>query len=359
MDATLVPLGDLDERDLGAWRELADRATEPNPFFDPDFVLPAARGLGEWGEVGMVRVREGGDWVACLPVRRYNRWHRLPLPCVATWRHAYCFLGTPLLASDRVDESLASALKRMEKGSRLISFTALEWTSADGSLGQTMQSPSPPRAISFDKFTRATLVRRPDGDYLKGRVKSKHRAEFRRLARRLEEKLGGELQVVSRAGESEAVETFLRLESSGWKGRAATALASDPGHALFFSEMATAFAARGALELIFLEVNGEAIAGQCDLLAGEGHFGFKIAYDERYRQFGPGRELMLRAIDRFHSSGREWMDSCADPDSGFLNQLFPNRRELMTSVFPAAGALGTAVAPAVRGTMALRNGLRG
>jgi CelD/BcsL family acetyltransferase involved in cellulose biosynthesis len=322
-------------------------------------VLPAARGLGEWDEVGIVRVREGLDWIACLPVRRYSRWNRLPLPCVATWRHRYCFLGTPLVASDRPDAGLSSALEEMRAGSGRVSFTALEWTPADGSLGEAVQSPSPPRAIPFDRFTRATLVRRPRGDYLNGRVKSKHRAEFRRLARRLEEELDGQLQVVNRAGDPDAVESFLELERSGWKGRGATAMAASPDHAEFFRDMTRSFATRGALELLFLEADGKPVAAQCDLLAGDGHFGFKIAYDERYRRFSPGRELLLRAIERFHETGREWMDSCADPDSSFLNQLFPNRRTLMTSIFPASGALGAAVVPAVRGSMAVRNSLRG
>jgi hypothetical protein len=41
----LLELAALSERDLDAWRELAARALEPNPFAEPDFVLPAADAL--------------------------------------------------------------------------------------------------------------------------------------------------------------------------------------------------------------------------------------------------------------------------------------------------------------------------
>jgi hypothetical protein len=42
MNSFLLPLADLTARDVAAWRDLAARAVEPNPFFEPDFVLPPA-----------------------------------------------------------------------------------------------------------------------------------------------------------------------------------------------------------------------------------------------------------------------------------------------------------------------------
>ena len=95
--AELIGLPDLDQSEIAAWSDLAARAVEPNPFFEPDFVLPAARGLGEWEDVSIIVLREDGEWVACMPVRLYPRWHSLPLTVVATWAHSYCFLGTPLV----------------------------------------------------------------------------------------------------------------------------------------------------------------------------------------------------------------------------------------------------------------------
>ena len=43
----VLPIDELNPRDIAAWRELAARSAEPNPFFEPECVLPAARYLGE------------------------------------------------------------------------------------------------------------------------------------------------------------------------------------------------------------------------------------------------------------------------------------------------------------------------
>ena len=46
MASRFIDLDDLDPADEQAWRRLADRSIDSNPFFEPDFVIPAARHLG-------------------------------------------------------------------------------------------------------------------------------------------------------------------------------------------------------------------------------------------------------------------------------------------------------------------------
>ncbi len=353
MPARSIPLSELTESEIGAWRELADRAASPNPFFDPDYVLPAARGLGCFDRVGVGVVEEGGEWTACMPVRRFARWHRLPLPCVGTWRHRYCLLGTPLFSPDAEDGILTIADSMRE--ARGSAFAALEWVPAEGPVAAGMDDASP-EPIPFEEISRATIVRRPRNDYLDGKVKGKHRREFRRLSKALEEELGGPLDLVDRAGDPAAVKDFLALEASGWKGRTGTALASDTDHADFFCEMTARMAARGALDLTFLEGGGRIAAARCSLVSGDGSFCFKVAFDEELKRFSPGRELELRLIDRFHDSGRlQWMDSCADPGNQLFNRLWPDRRKLRTVAYRSRGPLGASVPPALRAVAALRN----
>lgn len=349
----LIPLAHLRESEREAWCELAEGATEPNPFWHPDFVLPAARALGEWDDVAILRVLEGSEWHACLPVRRRSRWHRLPLPCVSSWRHTYCLLGTPLLAPNVTPIDNAGLLERMVAGARGIAFAALEWVSAGEPLEPTSDS-SRGATACFERFPRATLRRRAQSDYLAGRIKGKHRREFRRLAQALEQELGGSLELVDRADDPSALQSFLELEASGWKGREGTALACREGHADFFREMCESFSARGSLELLFLEVEGRAVAARCNLLAGDAGFCFKVAYDEQFRRFSPGRELELRQIDRFHEGDLAWMDSCAGTDSDLFNRIWPDRRELTTLIHPAPGAAGAGAARILRTASAAR-----
>ena len=347
----LVGLADLGERDLAAWRELSDAAVIPNPYWHPEFVLPASAALGERG-VALLIVLEGGEWTACLPVRHHSGWHRIPLPCISSWRHRYCLLGTPLLASQTSLRSgeLSAA---MFAGGGSATFAALDWIDSEGAAGDAIAAPARGEHV-FERFSRPLLRRRPEPNYLEGRIHGKHRRDLHRLATRLEAELGDALKIVDRS-DSRGVEAFLKLEASGWKGRTGTALASESSHADFFREMTSAFAARGALELLFLEAGRTAVAARCNLLAGDASFGFKVAYDERFKRYSPGRELELRELERFHEeSGLAYVDSCTAPDSELYGRLWPDRRELITIVRPAAGPLGVLARSAVRGAAALR-----
>jgi len=353
--ADLLPIAELDEWDLLAWRELADRAVEPNPFFDPDFVLPAARALGAEGKVALVVRRDSGGWSACTPVRRYQPWRGLPVTCLATWRHIYCLLGTPLVAPGAEEAAMADLVAAMRRLQR-VDCAALEWVSADGPVAAALANAAGPRAISLERFQRATLVRQTGGDYLEGRVKGKELRELRRRSRKLEKELGAEPRVIDRSGEPKALDAFIALEAASWKGEKGTALASNPSHTRFLREVAGAFAARGALNLAFLEAGEATIAATCNLLAGGVDFCFKVAYDERYARFGPGRELQLRMIDDFHAEpSRRMVDSCTSPGNELYGRLWRDRRELAATVIPAPGARGLIAFGALKTAMAYRN----
>ncbi|HSK51093.1 MAG TPA: GNAT family N-acetyltransferase [Solirubrobacterales bacterium] len=353
MSGRLVPLAELKERDLAAWRRLADSAAEPNPFFDPDFVLPAAAALGERDEVSLALWEDGGEWVACLPIRHYSRWHRLPLRCVATWLHPYCLLGTPLVLPGREAEGLAALLAAAGGGGG--AFAGFEWVSAEGPIGEAIAAAAGARAIGFERFSRATLERREDGEYLEGRLNGKHRRELRRQGRKLAEELGEEPRLSDRGGDEAALDAFIELEASGWKGRGGTALAAIPGHSEFLRETARRFRARDAFRLYSLEAGGRAVAGRCSYVAGGVDFCFKVGYDEAFARFSPGRELELQMVDRFHADpGLRLLDSCTAPDNDLYNRLWRDRRELVSTVVPADGPRGRLAAPVVRAAIALR-----
>lgn len=354
MKTRLVPIHELGERDLRSWRELAEGPLDPNPFFDPDFVLPAARGLGAEGEVGILVVEDAGGWRACLPVRRQSRWQHLPLPCVAAWVHEYCLLGSPLVREDGAAEALGAAVAAM-RAMPGRAFAALPWVAGDGPLA-TALAEALPQPIPYDDWHRATVHHHAGEDPLAGRVKGKHRRDFRRLARGLEDDLGAPLQLVDRSAEPAALEAFLRLEAAGWKGRAGTAVASVPAHAEFVREASARFAARGRLRLLFLEAGDHVAAARLSLRAGDSDFCFKVAYDEGLARFSPGRELELRLLERLGDAGEPAsMDSCTAPDNELYNRLWPDRRRLATLAYRSPGALGAAAGPGLRAMASVRD----
>lgn len=92
------------------------------------------------------------------------------------------------------------------------------------------------------------------------------------------------------------LETFLRLEASGWKGRRGTALLADPPAAALYRGFAAAAAERGWLRLLLLEVAGRPVAGDLACAFTGTTFMLKTAYDEELAAHSPGLVLRGEAL---------------------------------------------------------------
>ncbi len=76
----------------------------------------------------------------------------------------------------------------------------------------------------------------------------------------------------------------------------------------FFRTVCRSFRELGRLHLLSLEANGERVAMACNVRAGEGIFCLKIAFDERWRRYSPGAQLMLEHAVVVPSRGRRGLD---------------------------------------------------
>jgi hypothetical protein len=74
-----------------------------------------------------------------------------------------------------------------------------------------------------------------------------------------------------------------------------------------------------------LNFNGRPLAMICNLLAEDGGYSFKIAYDECFAQHSPGLLLELALIRHLHEQNIRWMDSCATAEHSMINPLWPDR----------------------------------
>jgi CelD/BcsL family acetyltransferase involved in cellulose biosynthesis len=342
----LLPVKELAPRDICAWRELATRAVEPNPFFEPECVLPAARHLGEPDVRLLVVTGSDREWLACMPVMpRVRRWHAR-LPVFTAWRNLYGCLGTPLVAGSAVE----IATERLaEQALRASSFgvVALPWLGQDGpvacALRETLAASARELALhrSFERAVvrRATLV-----DDLDAVISARHRRNLSRLSRRLAEALEAPLMVRDESESAGAAEDFMALEASGWKGEAGTAFRATPAHAAYFTELCAGFRAAGRLQLLALGTADRSVSYKCNLLAGDAVFCFKIAHDESFARYRPGIQLELEMLKRFRDGMSEtWMDSCAAPDSKLFEHFWPERRPLGSYVLTANAVIGRAI----------------
>jgi len=352
VSARLIDLATLSERDLAAWKGLAGRALEPNPFFEPEFVLPAHRHLDARG-VGLLVAEWHGDWSACMPVA-VGRW-RGPVRAIRTWRHLYSFLGTPLVGGEDPAAALRTLLAAAA-AERSGGLVALEWLSADGPVAAALED-----ALDGGDLVRAgempfdrAALRRTDGSGLLDRLSSRRRRELVRQRRKLEELLGAPLECSDRAGDPDAVERFLELESRSWKGREGTGMLARPANADFFREACEGFAAMGRLQLFELHAGARTVAMKCNLVASPGLFMFKIAHEEELARFSPGVQMEVENVEKFHGTDLDWIDSCANPENQMINRLWPQRRAITTLVLARRGVGGRVSQGWLRAMMAAR-----
>ena len=89
------------------------------------------------------------------------------------------------------------------------------------------------------------------------------------------------------------------IELRSWKGRPGQAVLKTPGLFDFYLRLARQLAAWGCLRMVLLECRGHPIAGELGWVAKGVYHSFKVAYDEDFRQYGPGHLLRMFLAEEF------------------------------------------------------------
>lgn len=122
------------------------------------------------------------------------------------------------------------------------------------------------------------------------------RASLKKARRRLEENGAWRVVFASNGDKfsQEYFQEFLRLEASGWKGRAGTESAIKLNDKIcgFYKALLSEQVQSFACEITLLECNGTAIAAQFSVFDGKCKHLLKIGYDETYAKFSPGQVLL-------------------------------------------------------------------
>jgi len=218
-----VELGSL----VGSWRELAQRAIEPNVFYEPSFALAAAPLFGI--KIGAGLVWSGtGRLVGFFPARVERRRYGIALPLLAGWTHPYGPLGCPLVDGEMCDAVIDAWLDCVTAHPQLPKLLLLPYCPAEGPLATALSSALERRSgrmALFGEHARALLAPGEERmSYLANAIDGKKRKELRRQRKRLGEL--GRLTVEEAhapAAIEGALDGFFALEARGWKGRAATA----------------------------------------------------------------------------------------------------------------------------------------
>ena len=336
------------------WEALAEEAAEPNPFYEHWMLLPALEAYGT-ADFRCVAVWQDGTLAGLFPMRLERRWRHLPLPALCSWRHHSMLLCTPLVRRKSAAKCIAALLQ-----SGLAPVLEFDWMPAGGPLHGALAEAASDGGYPWlvtGAYTRALLVRERDP---RGRFNSNMKNNLRRCEARLAPH--GTLTPVRLApGDDIAAWTadFIRLEASGWKGRAGTAIGCRAADRRFAGAVLAEAFRRGRLAITGLDLDGRPLARHITVAAGEGSFTYKIAYDEAFEKCSPGLLGEVDNVRQFmENPGPRWIDSNTARENTSYGRVWKDRRNVHRIAVGARGAgrLAVAALPLLR---LARNGARG
>jgi CelD/BcsL family acetyltransferase involved in cellulose biosynthesis len=276
-------------------------------------------------------IAEPKNLIGVLPVVSAWRALKLPIPVWVAWQ-AYAPLSTPLLDRDAVNRAAGGLIDAARtSGAAAIFFPDL---APDGPAAAAITDALARRNIRPHRhatYERARLDTRTDAAVLlREALGAKKLKELRRQRNRLADLGPVEFQVArAPADVAAALEVFLKLEATGWKGQRGTALIQHDGDHRFIHEAATTLAEQGAFEIATLSHGGKPVACGLVLRHQRRAYFFKIAIDETEARTSPGVQLTLDLTRQYcDDTGIDDVDSTADADHPMINHVWRDRQPL-------------------------------
>lgn len=329
---------------LVQWHRLVAHAAEPNPFFEPWYLLPA---LGQWGATDRVVTKawfHEGRLAGLLPVRRGTAYYSHVVPHATGWLNPNAFCGTPLVASGLEDAFWTDILAHFDRRAGRALFLHLPLLPEGGPVHAALDrvlARTGRAHYAVTSESRALLSGgRSAAAYLEEAMSAKKRKELRRQHNRLAEE--GALsfdRLEGDAGLADWIAEFLALEAAGWKGEAGSALASAANTRALFEQSLAGAAAAGRLERLALRVNGKAIAMLVNFITPPGAYSFKTAFDESFARFSPGMLLQLENLALIERPDVHWADSCAVEGHPMIERLWRDKRRVVSRNIAIGGSV--------------------
>lgn len=318
------------------WEDLCKRSLEDVVYYKPTYALALLETVSKGDHVRFVVVQDDQVLMAIFPVVLA----RLPIPAIraagSAWMSDYTYSTIPLIDRTYPKESadaIIDGLLTLRKGEWLVPASNI-----DGPCCKVLTSAMGRRGIPWSitgQFERASISKgKTFEDFISVCINPKRRRELERCRRRLDE-LGEVRHETHTSGEGlgQAVQAFLDLEASGWKGKQGTALASNPATRDF---ALAAFAStdkslRRRFDLLLL--NGKPIAAGAIVFCGDTGFTIKGGYDENYSKYSAGLLLEVEVIKSFLSGTWAKRLDAATAGDHVIDQLWPDRVPVGNLVF--------------------------
>ncbi|HET6838954.1 MAG TPA: GNAT family N-acetyltransferase [Bradyrhizobium sp.] len=327
------------------WRALTERAIEPNGYYLADWELAvnaSARGrsgvsvLKAWSEPSFAQA-DAPRLIGLAPVVSMWRAYKIPLPALVS-ADPYGTLCTPLLDRDVAEDAVVKLMQQARRaGAHAL---VLRDASLDGAAMKAVDAVlrgDGLRPTLLQSHMRAVLDATRDAEEsLRDALGAKKIKELRRQRNRLAEHGAIRFDVARKPQEiAKAVETFLALEASGWKGERGTALMQDAGDAAFIRRATSGLAERGQCEIVSLYAGDTPVAAAVVLRHQDRAFYFKLGVDERFAKFSPGVQLTLDLTRHL----------CADPTIALADSTAVADHPMINPIWRGRLAIGDVLIP--------------
>lgn len=320
---------------IAAWDRLVAHAAEPNPFFEPWFLLPSLR---QWAASEHVVIKawyHQGRLSGLVPIVRTTQYYGNGVTHAKGWLHPNAFCGVPIIAAGHEEEFWRALLAHLDRMARRALFLHLPLLPADGlvsvALDRVLAATGRAHYLVAEENRALLTGESSAAEYLTAAMSAKKRKELRRQHNRLAEEGALSFERTEGAGGlAEWITEFLALEAAGWKGEAGSALASAPDTRALFIDALTSAAAAGRLERLALRLDGRAIAMLANFITAPGAYSFKTAFDEDYARFSPGMLLQLENLALIERPDIQWADSCAVEGHPMIERLWRGHRRMVS-----------------------------
>jgi CelD/BcsL family acetyltransferase involved in cellulose biosynthesis len=337
------------------WAALAQRAIEPNVFYEPAFALAATSAFGK--DAGAVLVWSGSksrQLLGFFPARIERYRYGLPLSVLVGWTHSYAPLGTPLVDRAAAEAVISAWLDHIAADAQFPGLVLLPYLALDGPVARALRGVLGRHAgsLAFSRRHARALVAPAGerGSYIERAIPAKKRKELRRQRKRLAE-MGNLVSATATTVPdiTVALDHYFELEAAGWKGRAGTAARCRKETADLVAQAVIGLAREGKAEIVRLCIDTRPIAALIVLRSGDTGWCWKIAHDERYGRFSPGLQVLLDATQRLLGNEHiRRVDSCATPDHPMIDHVWRERLPIADCLFAVAPADAQAFAIARR-----------
>ncbi|MEW6513533.1 MAG: GNAT family N-acetyltransferase [Pseudomonadota bacterium] len=266
------------------WDRLNGALYDSHPMFDSRFIGPLLEYFGDGSEFLCIHRSDGKvNGGLILTSSGWGRW--------TLFQPSQAQLGTLVLKDARLLTTLFAALPGHAWSIDLLAL--------DPDYSPDWSNSTLPRQVAVHALTMAAEMPKGFADYWQARP-NQLKQNFRRYRRR-SDTLFPERNLVSVDSPQSieaAVDRYGELESSGWKGKAGTAVHSSNRQGIFYRKVMQLFAATGQAQVLELQL-GEKLAAS-RLIIGNPRMAImlKTAFDESLANVAPGRQLLNETLQR-------------------------------------------------------------